>query len=263
MELLDELVEGLGEEVECSLGHSALLFFEPVIITAGFVADEFGVGYAAAHFGGDEVGFYASLFCLAFGDEDDGAPAVEAEWRPELCVVGTEDFAVEFAVAWPGALVEDCAVFPVGEFCFDLLQPGELCGSVCEAAFGSVDEVKAEGAEPGDAEPVELPVDGLLPLFEAFSVFEGVGEAVFEGVVYALVFNKGGGEAAELVEGCGFVVAGADCAGDFDGREFGFGILLVEGFGFGGELVEVLAALDGPVTEFGGKEIAELVDEVG
>lgn len=134
-----------------------------------------------------------------------------------------------------------------------------LGGTVREAAFGAVDEVEAEGAEPRDAKAIELLVDGLLPLFEAFSVFEGVGEAVFEGVVYALVFDEGGGEAAELVEGCGFVVAGADCAGDLDCCKCG----AVAGFSFGGELVEVLAALCGPVAEFGIEAGAECVDEVG
>ena len=241
-----------------------MLFFEPVVIRSDFVADEFGVLQVTAHFGGDGVGLFdAFAECCGFADEDDGTAAAEAEGRPELGVCGKEDFAVEGAVAWPGALVEDGGVFPEGKVGFDALEACELGPGVAHGAFGSVDGFEPEGGELGDAELVELCVDGDLPVLKAVALGECVGEALFEGVADSLVFDEGGGEAFEAVKCCGALVTVGDVSGYGYFGIGGKGGCVVVGVGLFCQLVEVSGAVCPGVVEFDGEGVGKGVDEVG
>ena len=203
------------------------------------------------HFGGDSVGlFEASADGLRFADEDDGTAAPEAEGWPELAVGGKEDFAIEGAVAWPGALVEDGAVFPEGKVCFDALQAGKLCASEADGAFGAVDGFEPVGRELGDAEFIELCVNGGFPFFVAVAIGECVGEALFQCVADSLVFDECSGKAFEAVEGCGALVSVGDFARDGDVGIGGEGGGIVIRIGFLGKLVEVGGAVCPGVVEF-------------
>jgi hypothetical protein len=194
------------------------------------------------HLGRDRVGLgESSPAGLRFGDEDDGAAAAEPEGWPVAAVGSQEYFPVEGAVAWPRALIEDGGVFPKRKICLDLLQAGKLGASVAHGALCPVDGFEPVGGELGDAELVELVVDGGFPLFEAVSFGEGVGEGLFECVADSLVFDQCGGKSLKTVKCCGALVAVGDVS------RYGY-------FGVGGECggIVIRVSLFGQPVEVGG-----------
>ena len=183
---------------------------------------------------------------------------------------------MQLFVAGPCAMIADGRVFPVREVVFDLLQPGELRAAEGELRFGAVDGLQAVGFELCHAEGVELFVDLLFPFLEALPFGKAFFEALFQRLVYAVVFDVGSGEGFKGVKGCGFAFACAD-DGDFYTRAGGrpglvdTGKLSIEvnvrvyfGFGFeafAGEFVEFGCAVglcSGQLFEQG---LAEGVDE--
>ncbi len=155
-----------------------LLFFEPEVVTAGFVANELDVAKVPSHFRRDDVGGCDPLALrLRFGEQDDGASAVKPEWWPEFGVCCDEYFSVKSAVAWPGALVEDCAVFPERELVANFLKAGKLSRPKSESRFCPVYQIEPERGEACDAKAVEPGIDAGLPFLKPDPIFQGIAKA--------------------------------------------------------------------------------------
>jgi hypothetical protein len=88
-----------------------------------------------------------------------------------------------------------------------------LCATEAHSAFGAINSFEPVAGELGDAEFVELCVDGGFPLFEAVSLGEGVGEGLFECVADALILDECGGKSLEAVKCCCALVPISDVAG--------------------------------------------------
>lgn len=251
------------EKVKGCFCHHFLLLLEPLVVAVVFVTDELCVLQIRFHSRRNLVCFDAASKSFCFADEDDGAAAVEPEWRPEVFIVAPEDFSVEFTVAWPGSLVEDRAVLPVRKLVFYALQAGELGSGVAEGAFGAVDPLQPPVSEPGRAEFVELAVYGVFPFFEALPFLEGFGKTVLEGCVDPVIFDQSGREAFKGVECGGRFVATADVAGDADFgegcRSRGFGFVFK---GFSGKRVDGFPAVDPRLLQMAGEGAGKGVDEV-
>ncbi len=215
------------DKLSGGFAHGAQFVVEPVGVVAYFVANEFGVGELAAHFGGDGVGSgNASLFRFQAADRNSGAAAVEADWRVVLAVGGFEDFAVEGSVAGTDAFVVCGAVLPVWVSVGDFLEFCKLAGSECHGGFVAVDALCLKAVEPCDALFVEDFVGGFAPVAEAFAFGKGLCQAFFYGIGEFCVGDDGAAESFESVECCGVFVAEFEKA-FFDGVGSGEGCAFV------------------------------------